>query len=72
MEGIVMSKSFEIIERVGISYDSASDAVKKVIMEAKLEGGVSWFEVVEQRGRVTNDDKIEFQVTVKIGRKKDN
>ena len=64
-----MSKSFEIIERVGISYESSSDAIKKVVMEAKLERGVSWFEVVEQRGRVTNDDKIEFQVTVKIGRK---
>ncbi|MCW8848443.1 MAG: dodecin domain-containing protein [Melioribacteraceae bacterium] len=67
-----MSKSFEIIERVGISYDSISDAIKKVVMEAKLEGGVAWFEAVEQRGRVTNEDKIEFQVTVKIGRKINN
>ena len=64
-----MSKSFEIIERVGISNDSVSDAIKKVVMEAKTEQGVSWFEVTEQRGRVTNDDKLEFQVTVKIGRK---
>lgn len=64
-----MSKSFEIIERVGISNDSASDAINKVVMEAHSEGGVSWFEVVEQRGRVTHEDKIEFQVTVKIGKK---
>jgi flavin-binding protein dodecin len=64
-----MSKSFEIIERVGISNDSVSDAIKKVVMEAKTEQGVSWFEVTEQRGRVTHDDKLEFQVTVKIGRK---
>lgn len=64
-----MSKSFEIIERVGISNESISDAIKKVVMEAKTEGGVSWFEVTEQRGRVAHDDKIEFQVTVKIGRK---
>ena len=64
-----MSKSFEIIERVGISYESATDAIKKVVMEAHTEGGVSWFEVSEHRGRVTHDDKIEFQVTVKIGRK---
>lgn len=66
-----MSKSFEIIERVGISYESATDAIKKVVMEAHTEGGVSWFEVAEHRGRVTHDDKIEFQVTVKIGRKID-
>ncbi len=64
-----MSKSFEIIERVGISNDSVSDAIKKVVMEANTEGGVSWFEATEQRGRVTHDDKLEFQVTVKIGRK---
>lgn len=68
----IMSKSFEIIQRVGISYESISDAIKKVVMEANLEGGVSWFEAVEQRGRVTNEDKIEFQVTVKIGRKINN
>ena len=64
-----MSKTFEIIERVGISNDSASDAIKKVVMEANTENKVSWFEVTEQRGRVTHEDKIEFQVTVKIGRK---
>ena len=65
-----MSKTFEIIERVGLSNESSSDAIKKVIMEAHSEGGVSWFEVMEERGRVTNDNLIEFQVTVKIGRKK--
>lgn len=64
-----MSKTFEIIERVGISYESVSDATKKVVMEAHTEGSVSWFEVTEQRGRVTHEDKVEFQVTVKIGRK---
>ena len=65
-----MSKSFEIIERVGISTESISEAIKSVIMEARNEGGVSWFEVLENRGRVTADEKIEFQVTVKIGRKR--
>ena len=64
-----MNKSFEIINRVGISNQSISDAVKNALDEAKNDGGVSWFEVVEQRGRVTNDDKIEFQVNLKIGRK---
>lgn len=64
-----MSKSFEIIDRVGISYESISDAVKSVIEEAHGENGVAWFEVIEQRGRVTNEGKIEYQVTVKIGRK---
>ena len=64
-----MSKTFEIIERVGISTESISDAVKSVLTEANAEKKVGWFEVIEQRGRITNDGKIEFQVTVKIGRK---
>ena len=64
-----MSKSFEIIERVGISNESVSDAIKSVVMEAHSEGGVAWFEVSEQRGRVTHEDRVEFQVTIKIGRK---
>ena len=65
-----MSTQFEIIERVGISNQSASDAIKSVVMEAHKEKTVSWFEVLEQRGRVTQDDKIEYQVTVKLGRKR--
>lgn len=64
-----MSKSFEIIERVGISTIGVSEAIKSVVNEAKENGGVSWFEVMEQRGRVDQNGDIEFQVTVKIGRK---
>jgi hypothetical protein len=64
-----MSKTFEIIERVGISNESISDAVKSAVIEANTEKKVGWFEVIEQRGRITNDGKIEYQVTVKIGRK---
>jgi len=66
-----MSNSFEIIERVGISNISSSDAIKKVVQEAHSEKRVGWFEVKEERGRVNNDGEIEYQVTVKIGRKMD-
>ena len=64
-----MSKSFEIIERVGISNESISEAVKSVVQEANSEKKVGWFEVIEERGRMTSEGKVEFQVTVKIGRK---
>ncbi len=64
-----MSKTYEIIDRVGISTLSLSDAIQSVIKEANEEKRVSWFEVLEQRGRVTSDDQIEFQVTVRIGRR---
>lgn len=64
-----MSNNFEIIERVGISTESISKAVEKVVLEANNEQKVSWFEVIEQRGRITSEGKLEYQVTVKIGRK---
>ncbi len=64
-----MNKTFEIIQRVGVSTESTSDAIKSVVSEANNEKPVGWFNVLEQRGRVTQDGKVEFQVTVEIGRK---
>jgi len=66
-----MSNSFEVIERVGISHESSSDAIKNVVTEANNEKKVGWFEVIEERGRVTSDGKVEFQVKVRLGRKLD-
>jgi len=64
-----MASSFEIIERVGISSVSSSDAIKNAVKEANEEKKVGWFEVTEERGRLTQEGEIEFQVSVKIGRK---
>ena len=50
-----MSKTFEVIERVGISTEGVTEAVKEVVLEANTEKKVGWFEVIEQRGRVTSD-----------------
>lgn len=58
-------KEFNIIEKVGISYSSYSDAVKQAIQS--IDKQVYWFEVIEQRGRISEDHKIEFQVVIKIG-----
>jgi flavin-binding protein dodecin len=66
---VIMSKSFEIIERVGISTEGATEAIREVVLEANSEKKISWFEVIEQRGRVTSEGKVEFQVRVRIGRK---
>jgi flavin-binding protein dodecin len=66
---VIMSKSFEIIERVGISTEGATEAMREVVLEANSEKKISWFEVIEQRGRVTSEGKVEFQVRVRIGRK---
>ena len=56
---------FEIVEKVGTSFNSYSEAVKNILENIKKQ--VFWFEVTEQRGRITKDKKIEFQVVVKIG-----
>ncbi|MGE5499356.1 MAG: dodecin family protein [Syntrophothermus sp.] len=67
-----MAKTFEIVELVGISTESIEDAIKGAIEEAGKVSPVAWFNVLEQRGRVTSEGKIELQVTVKIGRKLNN
>ncbi len=64
-----MSKTYELTDRVGISTISLSDAIQSVVKEANEEKRVSWFEVLEQRGRVTSEGEVEFQVTVRIGRR---
>ncbi len=58
-------QEFDIIEKVGVSYDSYCDAVKIALKSLKKQ--IHWFEIIEQRGRVTKDNKIEFQVVIKIG-----
>lgn len=64
-----MSKTFEVIERVGISTEGITEAVREVVLEANAEKKIGWFEILEQRGRVTSDGKVEFQVKVRLGRK---
>ncbi len=64
-----MSKTFEVIDRVGISTEGVTEAIKEVVFEANNEKKIGWFEVIEQRGRITSDGKVEFQVKVRIGRK---
>jgi flavin-binding protein dodecin len=64
-----MTKSYEIIERTGVSTESVEEAIKQALNEAKQEKPIAWFETVEIRGRITQDEKVEFQVTLKIGRK---
>jgi flavin-binding protein dodecin len=62
-----MAKSFEIIEKVGISKKCSCDAIEQLIKNVNKEKKVSWFEVKEERGRVDENGDIEFQVTLKIG-----
>ena len=63
-----MAGTYKIIELVGTSPTSFAEAVRAAVAEAgKTMRNMSWFEVVDQRGRINEGSVAEFQVTVKIG-----
>jgi flavin-binding protein dodecin len=63
-----MAEIFKLTEVVGTSPTSFAEAVRAAVTEAaKTIRHMSWFEVVEQRGRVAEGKVAEFQVTIKIG-----
>ncbi len=63
-----MSDIYRKTEVVGTSTVSFADAVKSAVLEAgKTIRHMSWFEVVEERGRIKDGEVAEFQVTLKIG-----
>jgi len=63
-----MAETFKITELVGTSPVSFAEAVREAVAEAaKTVRNMSWFEVVEQRGRIDKGKVAEFQVTIKIG-----
>lgn len=59
---------YKIIEVVGTSPTSFAEAVKSAVAEAsKTVHDMSWFQVIDERGSISNGTVKEFQVTVKIG-----
>ena len=63
-----MAGTFKIIELVGTSPASFAEAVRAAVDHAaKTLRNMSWFEVVEQRGRIDDGKVTEFQVTIKVG-----
>lgn len=63
---------YKITEVVGVSKKSFADACGNAVKRAsKTIHGLSWFEVVELRGRIEGDKISEFQSTVKLGFKLD-
>ena len=58
---------FKLIELVGTSKESFEDAVNNAVKEtAKTIKNMSWLEVIEQRGHITNGEVSEYQVKLKI------
>lgn len=59
---------YKVVRIVGTSPVSSSEAVKAAVAEAaKTVRHMSWFEVLEQRGRIEGGEVKEFQVTINVG-----
>jgi flavin-binding protein dodecin len=63
-----MPGTFKTVEIVGTSPMSFAEAVKSAVAEAaETIRHMSWFQVVEERGRIADGKVQEFQVTIKVG-----
>lgn len=59
---------YSISEIVGSSADSIDDAIRGAISRAsKTLHNLDWFEVSGIRGRIEDNDRCRFQVTLKVG-----
>lgn len=59
---------YKSIEITGSSKDGIEDAVQNAIRKAgKTVRRMQWFQVVETRGHIAEDQVAHWQVTVKIG-----
>jgi flavin-binding protein dodecin len=59
---------YKKIDLVGSSPNSIEEAVQNAVSQAsKSIRNMRWFEVVETRGHIDNDQIAHWQVTVKIG-----
>lgn len=59
---------YKQIELTGTSHTSIEDAVQRAINKAgETVRNMHWFEVLETRGAIEDNSKIQWQVLVKIG-----
>lgn len=59
---------YSISEIVGSSAVSVDDAIKGALARAaRTLHNLDWFEVTDTRGRIEDDGRCRFQVTLKVG-----
>ncbi|WP_159350935.1 dodecin [Roseomonas harenae] len=59
---------YKLIELVGTSGESVSDAIENAIARASATvRNIRWFEVVQVRGEVAEGKVAHYQVTLKVG-----
>ncbi len=61
-------KVYKMIQLVGTSSESFSDATSNAIAKATQSlRNLDWFEVLENRGSITNGKVSQYQVTLRVG-----
>ena len=59
---------YKLIELTGTSTKSIEDAVNIALKRAgKTIQNLDWFQIVETRGSIANDQVNHWQVTIKVG-----
>ena len=67
-----MDRVYKKIELVGISPKSSEEAINNALKKASESlHGLSWFELVEQHGRIVEGKVAEFQAVIKVAFKVD-
>ena len=62
------SRTYKMIELVGVSEESTDAAIRNAIARAgETLRGLDWFQVVETRGTIQDGGVSQFQVTLKVG-----
>lgn len=65
--------TYKMVEIVGTSKKSYEDAIEGAVEKASSSlHGMSWFEVMEQHGKITDGKVSEFQAVIKVGFKLDD
>ncbi|MDT8317822.1 MAG: dodecin family protein [bacterium] len=62
-----MDSTYKQIELVGIAEEGYEKAIQNAVGKASqtLEG-MAWFEVIEQRGKISSGKIVEYQVIIKV------
>jgi flavin-binding protein dodecin len=59
---------YSVSEIVGSSTESIDEAIKRAVGRAsRTLHNLDWFEVSQIRGRIEEDQRCHFQVTLKVG-----
>ncbi len=63
-----MSNTYKMVTLIGTSPESYESAIENALSDATASiRNLSWFEVVEMRGRITDGRPTEFQVKLQVG-----